>query len=743
MTVLALMVMPLCSWNSAAATSTPTMGLKDSISQTIGLEQQKVMNVIKQQFCDFQRQEHRGASSGRDDGLVTQWMATLNDDGAWPDIDYADQTSGAWRTMNHMNRLVNLCVAYTSAQSQRHADANLSKTIHSALGHWLRNDYGNPNWWHREIGVPMVLSRAMLLLDGELSPEERATGIRIVARAVLDSPPSGGRGELTGQNRVWVAANSLTHGLIASDYALVQRSSEVIFEEVSIATQAGGAGVTATRTGPGQIILSTQEGVQPDYSFLQHGPLLQLGNYGLGFANDTVMWLTVLRGTVLAPGEEKIAIIKDYLLQGERPVVWKGVMDISSCGRQLGPRSPAGKGRSVIGAMQIAKVADASHADEYNRAIAQISSGAEAHAIPPENKYYWRADYLIHRRPDYCVSTKMNSERVYASELVNGENLQGLYMADGAMYVYRTGHEYEDIFPVWDWSRLPGVTSPITTDRNLLKPKNFKITNPNAFVGGVSDGQYGVAVLTLERDGLSAQKSWFYFDDQIVCLGAGISEGKGSRSIVTGVNQCLARGEVVYDEGRGPQTSREGRLDSSTLKWAWHDNIGYVFPTPQKVSLGNQKQSGSWKLVSASSSAEPVAQDVFSIWIDHGETPDNAQYGYVVLPGASQERLRTQAAAPDVAILENTSEIQAVRHAKLEMTQVVFHCPGMLEYGTGKTLAVDKPCVVILDEKANRLSVADPTQQLKEMTVTLDGVPMKHPFPQGAMAGSSSTVLHW
>ena len=29
-----------------------------------------------------------------------------------------------------------------------------------------------------------------------------------------------------------------------------------------------------------------------------------------------------------------------------------------------------------------------------------------------------------------------------------------------ANYIYRRGNEYLDIFPVWDWARLPGVTSP-------------------------------------------------------------------------------------------------------------------------------------------------------------------------------------------------------------------------------------------------------------------------------------------
>ena len=46
-----------------------------------------------------------------------------------------------------------------------------------------------------------------------------------------------------------------------------------------------------------------------------------------------------------------------------------------------------------------------------------------------------------------------------------------------------------------------------------------------AFVGGLTDGEYGAAVFDFEspRDPLKARKSWFFFDDEYVCLGSGIT----------------------------------------------------------------------------------------------------------------------------------------------------------------------------------------------------------------------------
>ena len=714
------------------------LSVRKAVVKTASIGQKAAMDLIKKQFCDFQREAWKmSGGAGQDEESVSGWIRSLTAEGAWPDINYADQTRGYWRTMNHLNRINRMCMVYTSPESKLRGDPALSKAIHAALAHWLKNDYQNPNWWHKEIGVPRELSTIMLLLDAELSPQERAGGIRLISRSVIDSPAGGGRGALTGQNRVWVAANALTHGLLVSDYELVELARRVIFEEVLVSTQEGGQDFQMVRKGAGDVQPSTQEGIQPDYSFFQHGSMLQLGNYGLAFAGDIVMWATVLRGTGLALDPDKLGIIRDYLLQGESPVVWKGAMDISSCGRQIGARSPAGKGAAVLRILASAVAADSAHAADYRAAMEQISPDAPVTAIPPKNKFFWRADYMVHRRPDFYISTRMSSCRVLASELVNGENLQGGYSGDGATYVYRTGREYEDIFPVWDWSRLPGVTSPRITDKELLKPVNWKTTNASDFVGGVSDGIFGASVFKVDRDGLTASKSWFYFDDKIVCLGAGIADAKSGLPVNTSVNQCLANGDISMDVGRGATKAAAGLQDTSTLKWAWHDNVGYIFPEAQQITIGSQDQTGAWNEINASASPAALSRNVFSIWINHGANPRGAGYSYLILPGISPEALAKQAAEPDITILKNTSALQAVRDARLGVTQAVFCEPGALAYGGEKSIAVDKPCILMLDEKRKRISIADPTQKLSEITVTWNGEVDTIALPSGASAGAS------
>ena len=109
------------------------------------------------------------------------------------------------------------------------------------------------------------------------------------------------------------------------------------------------------------------------------------------------------------------------------------------------------------------------------------------------------------------ASVKMASDRVIGTELVNEDNLKGFYMGDGALYTYCRGDEYLNIFPFWDWRKIPGITA---YESEAPVPAFFNygahVRNKAAFVGGVTDGETGMTAMVLDRDGLQAHKSWIF-----------------------------------------------------------------------------------------------------------------------------------------------------------------------------------------------------------------------------------------
>ena len=75
--------------------------------------------------------------------------------------------------------------------------------------YWLAQDFQNPNWWYNVIGVPQTIGDIAILLQAELTPEER----EIMVNKIM---PRGKIG-MTGQNRVWVASITLVRGLLLKD----------------------------------------------------------------------------------------------------------------------------------------------------------------------------------------------------------------------------------------------------------------------------------------------------------------------------------------------------------------------------------------------------------------------------------------------------------------------------------------------------------------------------------------------
>ncbi len=129
-------------------------------------------------------------------------------------------------------------------------------------------------------------------------------------------------------------------------------------------------------------------------------------------------------------------------------------------------------------------------------------------------------------------------------------------MSDGATNIRVNGNEYVDIFPVWEWDRIPGTTLPAGEKRN---PVDWGTKGTCTFTGGVSDGKYGVMTFRLNDYGVKAQKSWFMFDNEVVCLGSGIGSDVPA-DIVTTLNQCHLDGNTWINTGKSTPASNPRRI---------------------------------------------------------------------------------------------------------------------------------------------------------------------------------------
>lgn len=315
----------------------------------------------------------------------------------------------------------------------------------------------------------------------------------------------------------------------------------------------------------------------------------------------------------------------------------------------------------------------------------------------------------------------MVSKRTLGTEIGNGENLKGHHLADGVTYIMRTGKEYDGIFAVWDWQRLPGATIEQKEDPFPQVDTWLTIKGTTDFVGGVSDGTYGAAAMHVVRGDLKAQKSWFFFDKEFVALGAGIN-CSSDNPIFTSINQSLLQGEVTVGDTETTAQLERGRHPMPQAHWVHHDQTAYVFPGGADIMVQNCTQSGSWQEINRSKPGTTEHRAVFSLWLDHGRQPRGGTYEYIVAPGLSVDETKEYAQKNHLRILENTAKLQAVWHEELEMLQAVFWQPGQVTCPTDLVVSVDRPCLLLLQRRADELHVAisDPQQKLSTINLKIN-----------------------
>ena len=610
---------------------------------------------------------------------VKKYLDEIKEDGSWPDIDYTSKERGGWPPAGHINRIREIAKAYQTQKSGYYYKKEVSVKIHKALNFWLDNDFICPNWWYPEIGVPQILAPVLILMEAELSPEQIQKGIKILNRSKIG---------MTGQNKVWQSGNVLLRNLLLRNEDTIRLAANSIQEE---------------------LVVSTGEGVQPDWSYHQHGPQLQFGNYGLAYVGDMIKWISILRKTPFQFDEKKVEILRNYLLEGQQWVTWKNVYDISSCGRQLFPNAQKSKASSLALNLTKMEQVDPEFANEYIKANNWQNLAGNCH--------FWRSDIQIQRTPEYYFSVKMCSERVIGAESCNSENIQGYYMGDGATFLYQTQNEYLDIFPFWDWKKIPGTTVQQDNDTlPVLTARGYRIESN--FVGGVSDGQNGIAVMDYNRNGLKARKSWFMFDDKVVSLGAEISSSEGF-PVTTSVNQSFLNGDVVIKTANGERKGSESEEIKHPV-WILHDNIGYLFPKGGNLQLQTREVNGSWHWVATRYPEDILKAGIFKLWFEHGTNPKSESYEYLIVPNANRSKMEEMENKSTFKI-QNGKDIQEVVSSNGDIAGVVFYKSGKSDVFGG--LEVDQPCVLMLKKHSNKLqiSVADPTQLLSVLTVKLNG----------------------
>ncbi|MGY4275813.1 polysaccharide lyase 8 family protein [Streptomyces sp. M18.1] len=586
-------------------------------------------------------------------------------------------------------RLWTMTQAYVQQGTGSTGDQALLAGILRGLDHLSATVY-NPsttrygNWWEWQIGSPRLLMDITAALYDRLGPDRVTAACAAVDHFVPEAMLRDYSGTSTGANRVDLCRSVALRGILGrapEKIALARDALSPVFPYVT-----------------------EGDGLYADGSFVQHTWVAYSGTYGQVMLDGLGRLFTLLAGSeweVTDPGRQ---IVLDSVEHAYAPLIHDGLVMDTVNGRAISRgylksddlhvmRGDHFHGQQIIAAMAV--LAGGASPAERERWYARIKGWIERDTVTPVltapqfpvadlarlqaiadasveaapepvgHRLFAAMDRAVHRRPAFTAGLAMASDRIAHYECGNGENPRGWHTGAGMLTWWANGtrsDQYTDWFwPTVDWYRLPGTT---VSTRRLADRAGGEWGAPKPdvrWVGGATDGEYAAVGQHLKGLGstLEARKSWFFLDDEVVCLGAGISCADGvpvetvvdNRNLGEGGTHALVRGRHwAHLEGHG----------------------GWIVPDGELRTL-REDRTGAWSDINTTSTSERRTRRWQTLWLDHGTDPTDATYLYVLMPGASARAVARRAADRHrLTVLANDGRRQAVAVPPLGLTAANF-----------------------------------------------------------------------
>jgi hypothetical protein len=394
--------------------------------------------------------------------------------------------------------------------------------------------------------------------------------------------------------------------------------------------------------------------------------------------------------------------------------------------------------------------------------LRQFKKEAEAKNLIMENypdgnyhgsRYFFNNDNFAKKTTDYYSLISMASIRCDGIESyykkADGFNL---FTCDGMTLFQRSGEEYKKALGAWNLTAVPGVTArqlnylkPFTNWRGYTSKHNFAAGATNGGSNGVTgfifeklngsakkdvNDRTGLEERNPEIFGIKAYKSYFWFGDLFLAMGAGITnlETDIDKPVWTTIEQTLAIGENI-------ELSTTKKVNKEEIIWIQNNEFSYaVLPeyTSGEVYYSIEQRNTFYDSLNVTNKKidyEPEELDIFQMWIDHGNHPQNDSYAYLVNCNPDIEvKIPT--------IISNDSTLQAACSDDEKTICAVFYSPEQrLEVG-GYWFEVSAECALMvelqgeqvvftvcdakMDQNLNSISVRT-NMQLKGNDISNDG----------------------
>ena len=657
----------------------------------------------------------------------------------WPDLA---STTVSIHINYSYQRLRSMALAYATPGCSLHGNATLLADTISGLDWMYANRY-NPtvtiydNWYEFEIGSPIQLVDIAVLLYEQLSPAQISNYMGAVEKftpSATTPAPGGTSGSFTGSNRMLKIRIVAVRGCVVKD-AVKLAAARDAFSNLFV-------------------YVTTGDGFYTDGSFIQHLNHPYTAAYGSGLLASMAPVMNWLSGSTWAVTDPKQSHVFSWVFDSYEPIIYNGAALDLVRGREAGRAGdPQGAGHTIMDSvLQIAQFAPAAESMRMKRMVKEwalndtvrdfvsgrpLSTMTMAKNLMTDDSIVRRGelidhynfpemDRVVHLGKGFCFGLSMCSTRIANFESINGNNLRGWFTGDGMTTLYNADLNQfgDDTNCTMDAYRLPGVTADVTHSKlpNVSasigpRAQGESTLSPHSWVGGAKLGKFGAAGMQFKGVGvtLTGKKSWFMFDDEIVCLGAGITSTDARPIETTVENRKISGSNVLTVNGTVKSAALGWNEAMASTSWAHlqgsvsNSDIGYYFPTAPTIRGVRESRSASPSEIDVGASTAIETRNFLRLGFEHGNNPTSTTYQYVLLPGRNAKRTGNYAAAPHITVLNNNANVQAVRENTLGITAANFWTDNTHTYG-GIT-SNKKACVLVRDYGPFiDVSVSDPTQ---------------------------------
>ncbi len=715
----------------------------------------------------------------------------------WPDMNAPknDYSAGGQEANICFDRLRRLALAYAGAAPQfgygakMRGNPDLKRDILAGFDFMLQTAWNEQSkeaargWLVTGAFIPRYGAECLLALgdpSAELREQFMATALRLSPTPLKH----------TGANRLfWVTAHAAM-GVLAKDAQRLQLARDGMNDPLQF----------TVRSAANPRDHSGVDGMYADGSFIQHRVQPYNHGYGTGMVKQLAETISLFEGSPWEIPAKKKANLVQYEKNGviplsfrgqwfrrvtgravssykdERPTIESNLEAISS----IAPKADRGYFMSVLKAMLEYPPAVAYEQEAQARLRRQFGTKLPAidfvrkqiaveatsdRSIKPADwfvgaRIFPNMDMAAYQRPTWAGELSMSSTRIATHESFYGNNKKGWYLGDGMLRLHTLDYRLylDNYWPTHDPYHLPGTTVD-TRQRDDFGAGAADIGKPSAsdFAGGaaVAD-RFAVAGMELQAAGssLKARKAWFFFDDQIVCLGSGItaSDGRAIHSTVEQMKLNEKGDNPLFVDGKAMPADLGWTETLASPRWAHlagntpDSGVGYYFPRPAPLLARREARSGAWTDIGPESKNDPAkyTRNYAALWFDHGVNPTGGDYQYVLLPGTTAEQVKAYAAKPSTEVIACSPGVSAARDGALGVTAAVFWENKPASAGI---ISCNAPACVIVWQTPReiRVAVSDPTQKNTgaiEVKIALPaGAPRQTDPAVKASAGETITLI--